>query len=98
MDLEKSYKEFDNDKITILAQYEVEKLTTEALDLLKKEIILRNLNPKLIEIIDEQLKGILPDDFFEYSKFLLQLPCPICGQRYSEIDTTLPLRDRKSVV
>lgn len=88
MNIENSYKEFDNDKITFIAQYEVEKLTPQAVDLLKNEIILRNLNPQLIEIIDEQLKGIEADDFIGYAKFLIQLPCPICGERYNEIDIT----------
>jgi hypothetical protein len=92
MNLENSYKGFDNEKITLLAQYEAEKLTPEAVELLKKEIISRNLNPKLIEIIDDQIKGISHEDFFEYSKFLLQLPCPICGQRYGEIDITRKAR------
>ena len=88
MNLEKSYKEFGNDKIINLAQYEIKKLTPEAIEILRKEIVRRKLNPKLIEIIDEQINGLRIDDFFEYAKFLLNLPCPICGLRGKKIDLT----------
>jgi len=86
MDLEKKYNEFEDEKIIRIAQYETEKLTPEAIEILKKEIISRKLDPKLIEVIDDQLNGLLIDDFLEYTKFLIHLPCPICGKRDNEID------------
>jgi hypothetical protein len=88
MDLTKLYKGFDDEKIERLALYEVEDLSNTAVDLLKKEIVCRNLNPRLIEVIDAQLKGISVDEFFEYSKLLLNLPCPVCGKRGGNLDIT----------
>jgi hypothetical protein len=88
MDLEASYKNFEDEKIIQLAQYEVEKLTPEAVKILKNEIINRKLNKKLIDVIDEQIEGISIDSFFEYAKFLLNLPCPICGKKDGDIDIT----------
>lgn len=86
--MENIFKTYSDNKITLIAQYEAELLDPEAVDLLKKEIILRKLNPKLIEIIDDLIIGISQEDFFEYSKFLLQLQCPICGKYKGMIDIT----------
>ncbi len=88
MNIEENYKSFEDYKIIRIAQYEADKLTPEAVEILRNEIKIRKLNPELLTAIDTQIEGTTLDDFFEYGKFLINLPCPICGKCDKEIDIT----------
>lgn len=91
-----NYKNFFDDKIIQIAQHESKGLRPEVLEILKNEIIIRNLDLTLITWIKAETEELTDYEKEEIVRIIKYLPCPTCnstklGLRGYEINTVISI-------
>lgn len=91
-----NYKNFSDEKIIHIAQYESKGLRPEVLEILKNEIIIRNLDLTLITWVEAESEQITDYEKEEIVRIIKYLPCPTCkstkdGLKGYEINTVISL-------
>ena len=95
-EIRENYKNFYDEKIIQIARYESKGLRPEVLEILKNEIITRNLDLTLITWIEAESKQITDYEKEEIVRLIRALPCPTCkstkeGLRGYEINTVISI-------
>ncbi len=88
-DIRENYRNFDDEKIEIIATEEVGSLRPEVIFILKEEIARRNLDKNLVASIDLQTRVLTETEFKEYYEILRNHSCPTCNSRTNKINATM---------
>lgn len=78
-EIRENYKNFDDYTIERIAIKDSKFLRPEILEILKKEILKRNLSPDIINGIEIQKKKLTKEEFTEYYNLIKNSSCPNCS-------------------
>ena len=84
-----TYKKFTDQELIRVVTQEAYGLTPEATQIVKEEIISRNLDPNIIKGIEAQQKVYTVDEIDEYCEIIQNLPCPITGSTQNKLNATM---------
>ncbi|MFT4779956.1 MAG: hypothetical protein ACJAU0_001679 [Flavobacteriales bacterium] len=76
-------------KIEHLAANEAALLPPEVQQILKEEIVKRNLNPQLSESVDRSSRAISKEELNEYVDLIRNYPCPHCKRNSQPLNGTV---------
>ena len=84
-----NYQKMSNEDLLRTATTDAHGLTPEALEVVKEEILKRNLDKNIIKGLEAQNKTYTVEEIDAYSELIQKLPCPKCGNTFQKLNGTL---------
>ena len=86
-----TYQKMSDDEITRILCTESQGLTFEALEIVKEEVIRRNLDPRIITSVEVQNKIHTLEEIDSYCNLIQDLPCPHSGSTDQKLNATVTI-------
>jgi predicted nucleic-acid-binding Zn-ribbon protein len=84
-----NYQKMSDDDLIRTATTDAYGLTEEAMEVVKEEIIKRNLDKNIIKGLEAQNKTYSIEEIDIYAALIQKLPCPKCGNTFQKLNGTL---------
>jgi hypothetical protein len=90
-DIRETYRKMTNQQLVNAATHDAKGLTEEAQQIIKEELMHRNLDASLLKSVDAQNQDYSLQDVDNYCYLIQKLDCPVCGKKYDTLNATVTM-------